>query len=153
MEPQQKPSCACRRRCKTTAVARGAIVACAVLAVGAMWKETQPLQQFSGTGCRDWGQDRFSHAGRVYSQIRPHLGQIDRVGFICTDSEGDIAELRYYMAQSMLAPTIVSKTWDADTLIAVFDTDAELTGFLSLGQFSMRQRVANGAAILDRVRK
>lgn len=132
-------------------VANGAVVLCVVLAVRAAWIKTEPLEQFGRTGWSDWGRDRFSEVGRLYEGIRPHLGQVERVGLVCGESGDDTGELHHYMAQSILAPVIVSKAKSEFRLIAVFESEAELVHFLEVGDFTVHRRVASGVAILDRV--
>ena len=151
MEPQQNPTRVCRCRWMASVLIRGAVVVCAAMVVVGMWQKTQPVRQFTAQGWGNWGNDRFSQAGRVYPPLRERLGNVKRVGFVCGELPGDAGELRYYMAQSMLAPTVVERTVEAATVIAIFDSEAELAEFVRDSAFRVRERVGNGVAILDRM--
>jgi hypothetical protein len=99
---------------------------------------------------RETGNEHLAATARLYEPVREHVKQIDAIGFASfRDSEYGYL-MRYYVAQSALAPTLVSESTDPDVVLASFGEDWRLEEFLASQPFVERARFPGGVAILER---
>jgi len=153
MTSQYKVRAGERLRAAGRAVVQVAIVLWAVLAVRVYLDRNQPLRQFAAGPWHQAGKDRFSQAARVYLPLRDRLRGVQSVGFVCGGGSEDARTMRHYMAQSMLAPTLVVRWEEQRVVIAAFDNDGQLAQFMLAGPFRLREHFGSGLAILDREAK
>lgn len=100
----------------------------------------------------DRGADHLAATARMYEPVRAHLAGVDRIGFASfKDSEHGYL-MRYYVAQSVLAPTLVVESAERDLVLASFAEDWRLEQFVAEHPFTVRQRFDGGVAILERKR-
>ena len=98
----------------------------------------------------DAGNEHIPATVRLYEPLRDHLKQYDEIGFASfKDSEYGYL-MRYYIAQSVLAPTLVVESTDRDVVLASFGEDWRLDEFLATQPFVERARFPGGVAILER---
>ena len=99
---------------------------------------------------RDAGPDHLAATADIYKPVREHTKHLDRIGFASfKDSEHGYL-MRYYIAQSVLAPTIIVESTDHDVILASFSEDWRLDDFLATQPFTERARFPGGVAILER---
>src|SRR5688572_29454292 len=98
------------------------------------------------------GADHLAATARMYEPVREHLAGVDDIGFASfKDSEHGYL-MRYYMAQSVLAPTLVVESADRDVVLASFSEDWRLDQFVAEQPFTVRRRFDGGVALLERKR-
>jgi len=97
--------------------------------------------------------DHLAATARLYEPVRAHIHDRDQIGFASfKDSEHGYL-MRYYLAQSVLAPTLVVESTDHDVVLASFSEDWRLDAFLADNPFVERARFPGGIAILERTRQ
>jgi hypothetical protein len=133
-----------------TGLLGAAIVFWALLSLCAAWHRVGSIGRIRVHFGHDIGDDSVSQVARLYLPLRETLRNISEVGFVTQSQDPDQAMLRYYMAQSMLTPTLVVQSSDRPVVITFFDDDSHLEAFLQSHPFAIRQRLAAGLAILDR---
>ena len=101
---------------------------------------------------RDAGADPLAATAAIYEPVRGHVKHLDRIGFASfKDSEHGYL-MRYYIAQSVLAPTLVAESTDHDVVLASFSEDWRLDEFLDTNPFTVHTRFPAGVALLERNR-
>ena len=95
-------------------------------------------------------EQRFADTARLYDGLSVHLAGVSRVGFLCRTGSGDEADLRYYLAASTLAPTLVVRSTNEPLAIVVFDSPEELAQ-LAAGKYRVQARTGPRTAILQRL--
>lgn len=96
--------------------------------------------------------DHIAATARLYEPVRAHVRDLDRIGFASFKDSEHGYQMRYYIAQSVLAPTLVVESTDGDIILASFSEDWRLDAFLASGPFVERARFPGGIAILERIR-
>ena len=120
------------------------LVLCVVgWAAVSVWRTTQRTEG---------GADHLAATARMYEPLREHLAGVDEIGFASfKDSEHGYL-MRYYVAQSVLAPTLVVESVDRDVILASFGEDWRLEQFVAEHPFTLRHRFDGGVALLERKR-
>jgi hypothetical protein len=94
--------------------------------------------------------DHLAATTRLYEPVREHVKPFDEIGFASfKDSEHGYL-MRYYVAQSVLAPTLVIESAERDVVLASFGEDWRLDDFLATQPFVERARFPGAVAILER---
>lgn len=131
----------------STALLGVAIALWALLALRSAWHRVEPLRQLHTP---DPALDYAAPIARSFQPLRPHVQHLPEVGFVTQSPDPNQAMLRYYMAQSVLVPTLVVQSPDRPVVIASFEDDTQLDRFLQSHPFTVRHRFGNGLALLDR---
>ena len=101
---------------------------------------------------RDGSAGHLAATAAIYEPVREHTEHLERMGFASfKDSEHGYL-MRYYIAQSVLAPTLVVESTEEEIVLASFAEDWRLDDFLATQPFTERARFAGGLAILERKR-
>jgi hypothetical protein len=101
---------------------------------------------------QEHGADYLAATARMYEPVREHLEGVDQIGFASfKDSEHGYL-MRYYVAQSVLAPTLVVESIEHDVVLASFSEDWRLGQFVARHPFTVLQRFDGGVAVLERKR-
>jgi hypothetical protein len=96
--------------------------------------------------------DYLAATARMYEPVRVHLAGADQIGFASfKDSEHGYL-MRYYIAQSVLAPTLIVESTAHEFVLASFSEDWRLDEFIAQHRFTVRHRFDGGVAILERKR-
>jgi hypothetical protein len=97
--------------------------------------------------------DHLASTAAIYEPVREHTKHLDRIGFASFKDSEHGCLMRYYIAQSVLAPTlVVESTEHDDVILASFAEDWRLDDFVATHPFTERARFPGGVAILERKR-
>jgi hypothetical protein len=123
------------------------IFACAIFEIHRKTDHLRPDEQLSAPDWRQRDDVVAAVKARPYESLRNDLRGVESVGFVPAKPAFEGERM---IAQSMLAPTLVVSSADAPLVIAGFETAEELEDFLLSHRFTIRRRVGDGQALLQR---
>ena len=117
-----------------------AIVAWSAISVAGAFTKTRPPVDFPSMAER-------------YRPVRDRIAGLERLGFVCEEGDPDRYAFKSWLAQSLLAPTLLIQSDEPKIILANFDDEQRLTQYLQSRPLRIRDHFGNGVAILEREAK
>ena len=129
----------------------GLILLNAIMSVRQMWTWVRPFDRFASRPWPEYGIQPYTVMAAPFLKLADALRGLKAVGFV----NGYPNLEQRMMAQSMLAPTLITSDARPQLVIAAFPTDHELDSFLAgpppeeSGPLTIRRRFSPGMALLE----
>ena len=127
----------------------------AIVQIRAKYVQVNPQEQFGKPAWQEGGGGFFEERARRFMGLRELVGERETVGF-ATDRPPWLGTRM--MLQSMIAPTVVVESDEQEMVIAAYEDEQKLEGYLSALEgkstgVRVSRRLGQGVAVLQRVKR